>query len=265
MNSKHRGNTLLLLNLKATWTVQSCLAYFVVTKNILQMTTYLVFLQMSLVVECFRTLGTLERLFSDVTPTNFIQGINRNKWQQFKDTVNTCCHNTDCYTPLFSVLWSGACFFFSNSWCTRKWWPPHKTNIMDTKNVSSVADSGFPTRKRGVHQSQRWDQTPIILTRFWMKSAWKWKQLDRGGEAFLALPLDPPMNFYQFLWAQKKSWPRYWYTYLTWYFRVICDVKDRWQISHLWARIVEWLASCLSNFHSETKSKYNPGFTLFFH
>ena len=75
------------------------------------MTTYLVFLQMSLVVECFRTLGTLERLFSSVTPTNYTHDINSNKWQQFKDTVNTCCHNTDCYTPVFSVLWSEAFFF----------------------------------------------------------------------------------------------------------------------------------------------------------
>ena len=52
----------------------SNLAHFVATKNILQMTPYLVFLQMSLVVKCFRTLGTLERLFSSVSPTNFIQG-----------------------------------------------------------------------------------------------------------------------------------------------------------------------------------------------
>ncbi len=48
-----------------------------------------------------------------------------------------------------------------------------------------------------------------------------------------------------------QNWSLWLRPHLTWYLRVMWDVKERWQMSHLCARIAECVPSCRSSFHSE--------------
>ena len=72
------------------------------------------------------------------------------------------------------------------SWCQEE-------NFKDLYPLLAVADNGFSWRGR---QLPKWVCLPIIIANFFLKTAWKWKNLDPEGGASMEtppLPLDLPM------------------------------------------------------------------------